>query len=84
MRKYLVSIFWDIVLKQALAGRVRRWSTVASIASTVAGLSGVAQRGLDAGRVMMDACRTVDLSSVVAASMLGLTRVFTSIHTLDR
>ena len=46
-----------------------------SPASTAVGLGGVAQRGLGNRSVLMDACRTVVLSGVVAASTAGYTRL---------
>ena len=47
----------------------RRRSGVASGRSTTAGLSGMEQRGLTGGRVMMDERRMVALSGVMVASM---------------
>ena len=48
-----------IVLEQVLAGGDKRRSGVASGTSTTAGLSGMEQRGLAGGRVMMDERRMV-------------------------
>ena len=40
-------------------------------------------RGLDDGHAMMDAHMVVALSDVMVTSMVGLTRVFTSIYNLE-
>ena len=54
-----------IVLEQVLAGGDKRRSGVASDTSTTVGLSGMEQRGLADGRVMMmDERRMVALSGV--------------------
>ena len=55
-------------MEQALAGGDKRRSGMASDTSTTAGLSGMEQRGLASGRVMMDERRMVELSGVVVVS----------------
>ena len=57
-----------IVYGAAPDGRGVRWCGVPSLASTMAGLSGMEQLGLAGGRVMMDERRMVALSGVVVAS----------------
>ena len=61
-------------MEYALSGGVCWRSGVSSTASMVAGLGGVAPRGLDDGRVMMGKGRVVELSSTMAASTAGLAR----------
>ena len=56
-------------MEQVLAGGDKRRSGVVSDTSTTAGLSGMEQRGLAGGRVMMDERRMAELSGVVVASM---------------
>jgi hypothetical protein len=46
-----------------------------SFASTVVGLGGLAQRGLNGGRMTMDARREVVLSGAVVVLMAGLARL---------
>ena len=58
-------------MEQVLAGGDKRRSGVVSDTSTMAGLSGMEQRGLAGGRVMMDECRMVALSGVVVASTVA-------------
>ena len=55
-------------MEQVLAGGDKRRSGVISDMSTTAGLSGMEQRGLAGGRVMMDERRMVALTDVVVAS----------------
>ena len=54
-------------MEQVLAGGDKRSSGVVSDTSTTAGLSGMEQRGLAGGRVMIDERRIVVLSGVVVA-----------------
>jgi hypothetical protein len=51
-----------------------RWSGVSLSASMMASLSGVEQRGLDAGRVMVYRSRAGELSGIVVALTVGLKR----------
>jgi hypothetical protein len=53
---------------------VLRWSGVSLSASTTASLSGVVQRDLDVGRVMIYRCRAEELSGIVVALIVGWTR----------
>ncbi|EMS49670.1 hypothetical protein TRIUR3_15125 [Triticum urartu] len=57
---------------QVLAGGDKRRSGVVSDTSTTAGLSGMEQRGLAGGRVMMDERRMVAWSGVVVASTVAV------------
>jgi hypothetical protein len=50
---------------------VLRWSGVTLSASTTMSLSGVEQRGLDDGRVMIYRCRAEELSGVMVALIVG-------------
>jgi hypothetical protein len=50
---------------------VLRWSGVSLSAWTMASLSSVEQRGLDAGCVMVYRCMAEELSSVVVALIVG-------------
>jgi hypothetical protein len=51
-----------------------RWSSVSLRASTMASLSGVEQRGLTEGRVMVYTCRAEELSGIMVSLIVGLTR----------
>ena len=55
-------------MKQSLAGVVRRWSGVASTTSTMVALSGMVQRSLGDGCVLMDGHRAVPLFGSMAVS----------------
>ena len=55
-------------MEQVLARGDKRRSVVVSDTSTTTGLSGMEQRGLAGGRVMMDGRRMVAISGVVVAS----------------
>ena len=55
-------------MEQVLAGGDKRRSGVVSDTSTTAGLSGMEQRDLAGGCVMMDERRMVVLSGIVVAS----------------
>jgi hypothetical protein len=66
---------WGIVFELVMPGEVCWWSGVSSTTSTVAGLGGVVQRVLGDGRVMVDSRMEVALSSVVASSAAGTTKI---------
>ena len=64
----------DIVHGAVLDGRGKRWCVVPSLASTTAGLGGMEQRDLVAGRDVMDSRRAVALSSAMVESTGGFAR----------
>jgi hypothetical protein len=51
-----------------------RWIGVSLSASTTASLSGVEQRSIDAGRVMIYRCREEELFGIMVALAVGWTR----------
>ena len=64
-----------IVLEQVLVGRDKRKSSVSSTARPTVDPDGVVLRRFGNGRVWIDTCRMVELSSVVEASTAGHARL---------
>ena len=62
-------------MEQELVGADKWTSSFTSTIWPTMGLGGMAQWGLDDGRVTMNARRVVELFGTMAASMAGLTRI---------
>ena len=69
-------------MKQSLPGVVRRWSSVASTASTMVALGGMVQRSLGDGCVLMDEHREVVLFGDLAIWTVSWARIMW-ISTID-